>query len=477
MTHSNPAYLGPTLGTSSPANMPQPATGQIDLSALSNYFFLLMMRNVTSAGFVIEHPPASGIFSAPGCIIAAPSYPANTPGVDQDYVFNWVRDGAITAIEIALAELPPAPGGGVPSLIDYVTFASLCQANAKASTSVSLGHACFTVNGDIRPWSEQNDGPAIQSIAILIAFEELDDASQTLGKEIINTNLSYLLDVYKNRTTNLWEEYEGYSFFARAVQLRFFREISRNTIGINVPAAVAEAISWLESALASHWNGQVYVSVTDATIQPGYDANIDIISSVCYGAVEPTDTKLLATAAALRQQWSDPSSASYYPINGADQEIGLGPLFGRYPSDHYDGDVAHPVTGGHPWALCTANFAEFQYRLANAIETSGAIPLDELSIPFFSGLSIDATTTVANAANALRQSSDAMLRAIVHHSDNYELSEQFDGTTGYEKSVRNLTWSYASFLSAIRHRSGGAKATKAASNIKGKAARGVKGAA
>jgi glucoamylase len=43
-----------------------------------------------------------------------------------------------------------------------------------------------------------------------------------------------------------------------------------------------------------------------------------------------------------------------------------------------------------------------------------------------------------------------MLAAVVYHSDNLELSEQFDGWTGYEKSVRDLTWSYAAFLSAAR---------------------------
>ncbi|MGO6907432.1 glucoamylase, partial [Rhizobium ruizarguesonis] len=37
---------------------------------------------------------------------------------------------------------------------------------------------------------------------------------------------------------------------------------------------------------------------------------------------------------------------------------------------------------------------------------------------------------------------------------------QFDGTVGYEKSVRNLTWSYASFLSAVRARSAAAPAAK-----------------
>ena len=43
-----------------------------------------------------------------------------------------------------------------------------------------------------------------------------------------------------------------------------------------------------------------------------------------------------------------------------------------------------------------------------------------------------------------------MLQSIVHHSDHLEISEQFDAQSGYEKSVRNLTWSYAAFLSAVR---------------------------
>ena len=47
-----------------------------------------------------------------------------------------------------------------------------------------------------------------------------------------------------------------------------------------------------------------------------------------------------------------------------------------------------------------------------------------------------------------------MLRAVVYHSDHLELSEQFDGVSGYERSVRDLTWSYAAFLSAARARTG-----------------------
>ena len=45
-----------------------------------------------------------------------------------------------------------------------------------------------------------------------------------------------------------------------------------------------------------------------------------------------------------------------------------------------------------------------------------------------------------------------MLQAVVFHSDHFELSEQFDAVTGFEKSVSNLSWSYAAFLSAVRAR-------------------------
>jgi glucoamylase len=78
--------------------------------------------------------------------------------------------------------------------------------------------------------------------------------------------------------------------------------------------------------------------------------------------------------------------------------------------------------------------------------------IDSLSAGFFSQVGVDASTTPAAAATALQGAGDQMLQAVIFHSDNLELSEQFDATTGYEKSVSNLSWSYASFLSAVRAR-------------------------
>src|SRR5262245_33163829 len=90
------------------------APGAVDLPSLVPIMYTFMFRNIASDGFVFSDPQAPGDASRdskPGCVLAAPSFPADTPGIDQDYVFNWVRDGAITAMEVAKAAMPTGPGG------------------------------------------------------------------------------------------------------------------------------------------------------------------------------------------------------------------------------------------------------------------------------------------------------------------------------------------------------------------------------
>jgi glucoamylase len=122
----------------------------------------------------------------------------------------------------------------------------------------------------------------------------------------------------------------------------------------------------------------------------------------------------------------------------------------------YDGDAQDRQRGAHPWALCTGNLAELYYTLANGIDAGGAVPFDSLSQNFFSQIGVASGAPAAQVTAALRDAGDRMLRAVIVHSDHLELSEQFDGTSGYEKSVTNLTWSYAAFLSAVcQNRSSG----------------------
>ncbi len=232
------------------------ALPQSSLPAVAQHMYCLMTRNIASDGFVFTDPLTPGGISAPGCVIAAPTYAAES-GVNQDYVFNWVRDAAITAMELAAAGLPAGDSAGVQPLIDYVNFAQKCQ----DSQPPTIGHACYTIEGQPRPWTEQSDGPALQTLAILQAFPQLDAPTQATAASVISTNVSYLLGAYQNPTTNLWEEKQGYSFFARAAALRCFQALSSNTAGIPVPPATADAITWLQNALAGHWNGSYYVSV------------------------------------------------------------------------------------------------------------------------------------------------------------------------------------------------------------------------
>jgi glucoamylase len=434
---------------------------QSDLQTFAQYMFELMLRNVASDGFVFTDPVDTTApptkFSTPGCIIASPSYEQDLVVVDQDYVFNWTRDSAITAMELAAANMPTRPGEAVPQpLIDYVNFARTCQKNAQ--NNGGTGWASYTIEGQPRPkWSAQSDGPALQTLAILQilkAYPQLDTQTRGTAQAVIADNVKYLLDVYQNPTTNLWEEQSGLSFFARSVQLRCFQEIKNNTNGVAVPAGIDTTITGLKKALQDHWNGTYYVTLLPQIGKDNedfpYDPNSDIVMASIYGAVSCTDPQLLATAAQIRSYWE-----AHYPINATDQANTIngpmGPMVGRYPGDRYDGDVKDPVIGGHPWAPCTANFAQLYYMLAKFVSTNQKmLTIDSLSAPFFNQIGIDATTPLATAVLSLQNAGDMMLNALVYHSDHLELSEQFDGTSGYEKSVSDLTWSYAAFLSALR---------------------------
>jgi len=423
------------------------AAAQSDPAGVAPYMFWLMFRNVASDGLVFDDPVNAGIVSVPGCVLASPSWENSATHVTQDYVYHWTRDAAIVALELSAAYTSGVLPDNQP-LIDYVTFSATCQASAG-----DFDRASFYINGRARPWTNQADGPALQTVALLAMYRQLDAATRAVASSLIDANLNFLAGAYQGQTFNLWEEEDGYSFFARSAQLRCLAAIAANSVGIAVPSWLPAALTWLASALDGHWNGECYQSVlpVPSDYRAPYDPNIDIVQAAIYGAESVTDPRLLATAAALRAQWSDPSSKYLYPINTDDAARGLGPMLGRYPGDVYDGDT-DARAGDHPWALCTANFAELYYRLAAKIISSRTVPADSLAEPFLAQVGLTPSSAPLDAATALRSAGDAMLQAIIYHSDHLELSEQFDAVTGFEKSVSNLSWSYAAFLSAVRAR-------------------------
>lgn len=450
-----------TLVYRSAASIPvfAPAT----LTTYESVLFALMLRNVASAGWVLID--ASSNRSLPGAIVASPSYPTNDSDTTQIYTFNWTRDAAITAFEIAAA---PAPWTGIAAFQDYVTFAQTCQQTAVQS-GVGIGYACYQVNGPPRQsWTlPQNDGPALQTLALLALWPNLTPASQTIAAQLIQSNIAYLLPRYASPTVNLWEEATGLSFFAQSVILQCFTTVLAQNAGLNLgldAAALTAAITALNDpgagVRATFWNAANarYASMKNAVANEtggpyaGSDINADVVMASVYGAISSTDPQLLSSAAQVRSTFV--SGADPFPINSQDAQRAppVGPMIGRYPGDDYDGDTDSSGTD-HPWAPCTANFAQLYYNVAVSIQQANALPTDPLATNFFAQVGVTATTPASTAVSLLQTAGDQMLQALLFHSDFLELGEQFDGATGYEKGVRNLTWSYASFLSALRARS------------------------
>jgi glucoamylase len=423
------------------------------IASYQSVLFALMIRNVATDGLVFTD--SSGNFSLPGAILASPSYQADDPTTNQNYVYNWTRDAAITAMEVAAA---PAPWTGISAFGDYVSFAQACQ-GASLASGVSIARASYLVNATPRVWSDQNDGPALQTLAILALWPGLSSGAQATGRALIQSNVNYLLGCYQAPTTNLWEEAFGLSFFAQSVILACFNQaLAQNaayTLGLDADALNAATIALNDPVTglsASFWNtgNARYMSMTNcATPYLGSDLNADVVMASVYGAIPCTDPKLLSSAAQILAYFN-----GAYPINANDDASpGVGPMIGRYPGDTYDGDTADANSGqDHPWAPCTANFAQLYYNVAAAIQGAAAVNIDPLASNFFTQVGITSASAVGSAVSLLEAAGDKMLEALLYHSDFLELSEQFDGTSGYEKSVRNLTWSYAAFLSALRAR-------------------------
>ena len=388
---TGPSSAGPRLQYST---VTASAT-QSNLTTVAPYMFWLMFRNVASDGFVFEDPVRPARVSCRRRGASSPRRPGRTPQthVTQDYVYNWTRDAAVVAIELANGPLPASQ-----PLIDYVQFAQTCQNSGNGA-----GHfdrASFLINGAFRDRLDRSDrrtGAADAGDPGAVRPAGRPDAGRGERRDRREPQLPARTPIKARRSTCGRRSTGTRSSRARS-SCSASRRSPPTPWGSRSQAWLANAIPWLQNALQNHWNGQYYQSLIPApTDKAPYDPNSDIVMAAIYGAVAVTDTKLLATAALLRSQWDDASSQDYYPINGADHQRGIGPMMGRYPGDVYDGD--NDQSGiDHPWAISTCNFAELYYRLANEITAAGAIPLDANSTEFFNQVGVTASTTPAAAA-------------------------------------------------------------------------------
>src|SRR5262245_27004474 len=283
-------------------------------AAITPYMTMLMLRNF---GTDTWHFKSDGRVSAPGCVIASPSRPDDAVS-DQDYVNSWVRDSALCVLEAAHADLPFARAG---LLDDYVRFARSTQQNARAAGKEGL--ACFHIDGSVREWSVQSDGPALRVAAVLDFYDKLSADVRPVAKQLVEEDAAYLLGAYRYPTQNLWEESHGFHFFTHAVQKYGFERILARAgeLGLAVsPTDVQNAAGELGERLEDHWTDAGHYRAEATGSGLGGDVDSSVVMGAVYGELTATAPRLLATAAAV---WD--AFRNLYDINQSDVAQGNGP--------------------------------------------------------------------------------------------------------------------------------------------------------
>jgi glucoamylase len=220
----------------------------------------------------------------------------------------------------------------------------------------------------------------------------------------------------------------------------------------------------LSVALDSHWSEQqgfILSGVSNGQVlRSGLDmANILAVIQTDRGdglSFSVTDDRVLASLKPLIDSFK-----TIYQVNKVNADangLPIGAAIGRYHEDRYDG-VRSDGPGGNPWYLTTAAVAEFLYKVSVAWKTKGFIPVTRRSYSFFKDF-LGVSQVVSGAVYTkgddiydqihmrLLSIGDSYIRRIMYHSKNGRLPEEFNKDTGNERGSKDLTWSYASIITA-----------------------------
>ncbi|KAL8820731.1 MAG: hypothetical protein Q9223_001119 [Gallowayella weberi] len=405
---------------------------------------------------------AKAVGADPGLVIASPSK------LDPDYFYTWTRDSALT-VKMLVDTFIAGDASLRPQIEEYVAAQAILQTVANPSGDLTdgsgLGEPKFEVNSTAftGPWGRpQHDGPALRATALiayskwLLANGAESNVSSKIWPIILN-DLNYVGQYWNQTGFDLWEEVKGSSFFTTAVQHRALVEGQTFAEQIGKSCQACEQAPQLLCFLQNFWHGQYVTSnINDQSGRNGRDAN-SILGSIhtfdpdaaCDDfTFQPCSSRALANHKAVTD-----SFRSTYAINSGIPE-GLAVAVGRYTEDVY--------FGGNPWYLTTLAAAEQLYDALYQIRRAGFLVVDSISLPFFRDLDPSIATGKYSASSKVYGN---ITSAIQNYADGYvgvvrryipsdgSLTEQLSRNDGHPLSATDLTWSYASFLTAVARRS------------------------
>lgn len=386
-----------------------------------------------------------------------------------DY-YAWTRDSALT-FKALVDALMAGNTSLQPEIQNYIYAQAKLQTVSNPSGDLSngagLGEPKFEVDGTAYTgaWGRpQRDGPALRATA-LIAYSRWLLANggtstvQSVVWPVVANDIAYVAQYWNQTGFDLWEETNGSSFFTTAVQHRAL--VEGNTlagqIGKTCPGCTSQAPQIL-CFLQTYWNGNyIFANINENNGRSSKDVNT-ILGSIhtfdpSAGCDDSTFQPCSARALANHKVTTD-SFRSVFAINSGIAE-GAAVSVGRYPEDVYQ--------GGNPWYLANLAAAEQLYDALYQWNRIGSLTISDINLAFFLDFSLSVSTgsyatsspTYTQLTSAIKTYADGFISIVQQHvPSNGALAEQFSRNDGTPLSAVDLTWSYASFLTAAARRSG-----------------------
>jgi len=449
-----------------------------------------LLDNISTKSHPLTRVEKDSVLPAiPGAVIAAPAMPDNK--FSQSYYFHWVRDGALSISSVVdcylHCENKEKKAYYLGILVDYIGFVEKIQSQPWLNQIDILGDPKFNVDGTV--WTEswgrpQIGGAAAQALTLLrIATIFLDEGIyEDLVAKIYNenpsslmkANLEYCARNWASKSFSMWEELYGDHFSIRFIQrgaLLKGAAFAEKMNDLQAAQYYKEVAGHLDSLLETHWKEHLgyYFETLDAENKLGGGIDMSVLMTLFYSRHNDpldlfslTSARVLSTAFYVRRAFE-----TLYQINVINHAIGdgRGPLIGRYETDIYDGNQS---IYGNPWFLCSNLLAAVYYAIAKQLLKGRKVKLTFVTQQFFHQVAplvqfeIDEVLSSKHASfealiQSLIQQGDAILRSVKKHCITYNdtplhMSEQIDRASGEQVSARDLSWSYASLLSAIYER-------------------------
>lgn len=419
----------------------------------------LMLRAVSATSLVMDRPQfAQRVIPLPGSVLASPVRAHYDP--EPDYFYHWFRDSSVVMDALRVALLAGWTGAGALDRFgEFVHFSqrllrldgrealrvgpfgSNVEAEARkflrpesevaALNGVSV-LADVRVNADGTPdmtrWSRpQYDGPALRALVMsrwLRDIPLLQSALRESVREVLAADLSFTLAHLAQPSFDIWEEEQGQHYYTLLAQSEACTQAA--SVLAQRASECIRAACTASARLDDFWDpaAGIYRSRgPGAATAPEKALDIAVILAVLHvsrpdGEHSVLDPKVQATLDALEDLF-----ASTYAINRA-LPPDRGPAMGRYADDRY-------FSGG-AYYFATLAAAEFHYRLAAALRAG--------------------THGGQRGAAALSRGDSFMRTVQTFTPADGELSEQFDQRNGSQTSARQLSWSYAAFITAAASR-------------------------